>query len=329
MKKLILSLILFTSVTLTSHSQVRLDDFGRIVLNTYLPSNMAITGEAKKLLETKLKEIASTNGMGGSQANQRFIITASVNVGTKDIISGAPQKIAQKINLTLFVGDAVSNTVFSSTNIGLKGVGTNENKAFIDAFNGINPKNKEIVSFLDEGKAKIISYYTIQCDFITKEVGTLVSKQQYDEAIYKLALIPQVCKECYTKAQESIQVIYQQKINYDGDALLSKAKTIWMAEQNPTGAEKAGQLLSQINQFATCYSEIQPLIKKMETKISADENKQWQFEMKKYDDNLEIEKKQRADNLILEKNRINAWREVAVEYSKHQPETVVYTYIVW
>jgi len=329
MKKLIFSLIFFVSFTLPSHSQVKMDDFGRIVLNTYLPSNMAITGEAKKLLETKLKEIASTNGMGGSQANPRFIITASVNVGTKDIISGAPQKTAQKINLTLFVGDAVSNTVFSTTTIGLKGVGTNENKAFIDAFNSINPKNKEIVSFLDEGKAKIISYYSAQCDFITKEIETLVSKQQYDEAIYKLALIPQVCKECYTKAQESIQVIYQQKINYDGDELLSKAKTIWMAEQNPTGAEKAGQMLSQINQFATCYSEVQPFIKTMEAKISADENKQWQFEKKQYADNLEMEKKQRADNLILEKNRINAWREVAVEYAKHQPETVVYTYIVW
>jgi len=102
-----------------------------------------------------------------------------------------------------------------------------------------------------------------------------------------------------------------------------------MAEQNTNGAEKAGQMLSQINQLATCYSEIKNFINTMETKISEEEKKQWQFEMKQYADNLEMEKKQQADNLILDKNRINAWREVAFEYAKHQPETIVYTYIVW
>lgn len=38
--------------------------------------------------------------MGGSQANPRFIITANVNVGTKDIIAGPPQMIAQNIEVT-------------------------------------------------------------------------------------------------------------------------------------------------------------------------------------------------------------------------------------
>jgi hypothetical protein len=329
MKKFILSLILLGTFTFTIKSQVKLNDFGRIILNSYLPADMSITGEAKKLLETKLKEIASINGMGGSAINARFIITASVNTGTKDIISGAPQQIAQKLNVTLFVGDAVSNTIFSSVTISLKGVGTNENKAYIDAFNSINPKNKEVISFLEDGKNKIISYYSSQCDFTANEAKTLVDQQQFDAAIYKLGLVPQVCKECYLKSQETIQDIYQQKINYDGNLLLSKAKAAWTTEQNISGAEKARYFLNQINQFAGSYREVAPFIKQMEAKISADEKIQWQFEMKKYADDIEMEKKQRTDNLILEKNRINAWREVAAEYAKNQPDKVVYTYIVW
>jgi len=329
MKKLILSFILFGAFTFTIQSQVKLDDFGRIILNSYLPNDMSITGEAKKLLETKLKEIASVNGMGGSAVNPRFIISASVNTGTKDIISGAPVQIAQKLYVTLFVGDAVSNTIFSSVTISLKGVGTNENKSFIDAFNGINPKNKEVISFLEEGKSKIISYYSSQCDFTAKEAKTLVSQQQFDAAIYKLGLVPQVCKDCYLKSQETIQEVYQEKINYDGNLLLSKAKTLWTSEQNTIGAEKVGHLLNQINQFACTYTEVEPFVKIMESKISADEKIQWQFEQKKYADDMEMEKKQRADNLVLEKSRINAWREVAAEYAKNQPDKVVYTYIVW
>lgn len=81
--------------------------------------------------------------MGGSETNPRFIITAAVNLGTKDIIAGPPQMIAQNLDITMFVGDALTNTIFSNTTLSLKGVGTNENKAFIEAFKTINPKTKK------------------------------------------------------------------------------------------------------------------------------------------------------------------------------------------
>ena len=152
-----ISVLILTFVVITINAQVKLDDFGRIVLNTYLPDNIAIPSEAKNLLITKLNQITSNNGMGGSQANRRFIITANVNVGTKDIIAGPPQMIAQNLEVTLFVGDAVTNTIFSNTTLSLNGVGTNENKAFIDALKTINPKNKEVLAFLVEGKTKIIN----------------------------------------------------------------------------------------------------------------------------------------------------------------------------
>jgi hypothetical protein len=158
MKKFIAVLIL-TFIAVSSNAQVKLDDFGRIVLNTYLPDKIAIPTEAKNLLLTKLNQITSNNGMGGSQVNPRFIITANVNVGTKDIIAGPPQMIAQNLDVTLFIGDAVTTTIFSNTTLNLKGVGTNENKAFIDALKTINPKNKEVLAFLEEGKNKIINYF--------------------------------------------------------------------------------------------------------------------------------------------------------------------------
>ena len=87
MKKII-TLLILTFAAITINAQVKLDDFGRIVLNTYLPDSIALPAEAKNLLITKLNQITSNNGMGGSQANPRFIITANVNVGTKDIIAG-------------------------------------------------------------------------------------------------------------------------------------------------------------------------------------------------------------------------------------------------
>jgi hypothetical protein len=357
MKKIIAVLIL-TFVAISSNAQVKLDDFGRIVLNTYLPDNIAIPSEAKNLLITKLNQITSNNGMGGSQANPRFIITANVNVGTKDIIAGPPQMIAQNVDVTLFIGDAVTNTIFSNTTLSLKGVGTNENKAFIEAFKTINPKNKEVLAFLEEGKTKIINYYSTNCDFIIKDAQTLVKQEKYDEAIYQLSLVPDVCKDCYFKCLDTLTQIYQQKIDADCKVKFNEAKVTWTAAQTPNGAEKAGDILSTINPMANCQTDVAAFIKEIDAKLKADEKARWQFKMKQYADKIAAQKeqvkiaeekgkrddtyrenqsqrdailqeKQSSRNFELDKIRVNSYREVAVEQAKNQPKTVTYNNIYW
>lgn len=346
MKKIISILILIVA-TISSNAQVKLDDFGRIVLNTCLPDNIAIPTESKNLLITKLDQITSNNGMGGSQANPRFIITANVNVGTKDIIAGPPQMIAQNIEVTLFIGDALTNTIFSNTSLNLKGVGTNENKSFIDALKKINSKNKEIAQFFEEGKNKIINYYNTQCDFIMKDAQTLVKKEKYDEAIYHLSLVPDICQDCYFKCLDTLASIYQQKIDVDCNLKLNEAKMAWGATQNSDAATMVGEILSTINPIAMCQDEVNVLINKIDAKLKADEKSRWEFKMKKYQDEVEAKREQlriaaesgkRADefnenqaqrNFELDKIRVNSYREVAIEQARNQPQNVTYNNINW
>ncbi|MFN3783826.1 MAG: hypothetical protein ACK4R6_07895 [Spirosomataceae bacterium] len=346
MKNFIAVLIL-TIAAITSNAQVKLDDFGRIVLNTYLPDNIAIPTEAKNLLLTKLNQITSHNGMGGSQSNPRFIITANVNIGTKDIIAGPPQMIAQNIEITIFVGDAVTNTIFSNATLSLKGVGINENKAFIEAFKTINPKNKEVIAFLEEGKTKIINYYSTNCDFIIKDAQTLVKQEKYDEAIYQLSLVPDVCKDCYFNCLDTLTHIYQMKIDADCRVKLNEAKVTWSASQTPEGAERSGDILSTINPMATCQKEVDTFIKSIDAKLKADEKARWEFKMKQYADKIAAQKEQvriaeekskRDDtyrenqsqrNYELDKICVTAYRDVAVEYAKNQPKTITYNNIYW
>ncbi len=345
MKKLILLILI--AFQFNGTAQVKLDDFGRIVLNTYLSNNNSIPAEAKKALETKLSQITTNNGMGGSNSNPRFIISAVLNVTTKDIVPGPPQMIAQNIEVTLFIGDAITNTVFSNTTISIKGVGTNENKSLIDAVKNINPKNKDITAFLEEGKNKIISYYATQCDFIIKDSETLAKQEKFDEAIYKLALVPEVCKECYFKCLDDLTKIYQLKIDADCKLKFNEAKTTWSANQTPKGAEMVGDILSSINPMATCQPEISTFIKNIDIKLKADEKARWQFKMKQYADKIVAQKEQvriaeekgkRDDNyrenqsvrnLELDKIRVNSYREIAVEEARNQPKTVTYNNIYW
>lgn len=317
MKKII-SILLIAIVTSTGFAQTKVDDFGRIVLNAYLPDNIALPAEAKNMLMTKLNQITTMNGIGGSEANPRFVITAAVNIGTKDIIAGPPQMIAQNIDITLFVGDAINNTVYANVSLSIKGVGTNENKAFIEAIKTINPQNKDVLLFLEEGKKKVLNYYNTQCDFIIKDALTLTKQEKYDEAIYQLAIVPNVCKECYFKCLDTITNIYQQKIDADCKTKLSKAKTMWAGQQNISNAENVLNILSDINYNAACFSEVNLLTKQINNKLMADEKARLELALKKYNDKIDLEKKQ-----------IDAYKEVAVEYAKNQPKTITYNNIYW
>ena len=317
MKKFIAVLIL-TVATISSNAQVKLDDFGRIVLNTYLPDKIAIPVEAKNLLFTKLNQITSNNGMGGSQANPRFIITANVNVGTKDIIAGPPQMIAQNIDITFFVGDAITNTIFSNTTLNLKGVGTNENKAFIDALKTINPKNKEVLAFLEEGKNKIINYYSTNCDFIIKEATTLSDQFKFNEAIYNLMMVPNVCKECYFKAKDAATLIFNKKIDIDCTEKLKEAKLIWAAEPTENGALKASAIMISIIPSANCKTEINKLASEIKNKLQLEQKKKYDFDM------LEMQKRYDTEQKI-----IDAQKQIALEQAKNKPQTVTYNIIYW
>jgi hypothetical protein len=317
MKKII-CFIALTVVTITSTAQLKLDDFGRVILNSYLPDNINLPSEAKSLLNTKLNQIASNNGMGGSQANPRFIITANVNVGTKDIIAGPPQLIAQNIDITFFVGDAITNTIYANTTLSLKGVGTNENKAFIEAIKTINPKNKELLSFLEEGKIKIINYYATQCDFILKQANTLADQFKFNEAIYELMTVPDICKECYFKSKDEATLIFKKKIESDCTEKLKEAKLIWAAEPNENGALKAATVMISIVPSDNCKTEINKLSIDIKNKLQIDQKKKYDYDM------LDMQKRYDTEQKI-----IDAQKQIALEQAKNQPKTITFQTIYW
>lgn len=305
-------------ISLYAQEVPKLNDFGRVALYPCVSEKSKLPEEAKNQLEIKLKQIASSYGMACSNTNPRFILSAEISITTKDIIAGPPQQVSQNMDITFFVGDAIDSKIFSNIVISTNGVGTNLNKALIDAIKNINPKKKEIQSCIEEGKNKIINYYATQCDFIIKDAETLAKQEKYDEAIYNLALVPEVCKDCYFKTSNIITTLFQQKIDTDCKAKLSKAKILWNGQQNIKQAEEVIAVISDINPNASCYGATESFAKEITAKIKADEKARLELALKKYHDKMELDKK-----------RIDAYKEVAVEYGKNQPKTITYNNIIW
>ena len=318
MKKTLIIIIL-AIVQVTVSTAQNTNDIGRIVLHSVvIDQENKLPAETKTFLETKLSQIASNNGVGGNGINPRFIIAAKINITTKDIIAGPPQMVAINTEITFFVGDAITKELYANETISSKGVGTNENKSLIDAIKNINTKNPSLMNLVENGKNKIVNYYSQQCDFIISRSKTLADKQNYDEAIYELMQVPDVCKDCYLKCMASVKTIWQKKINRDCTLKLNEAKNKWNASQNSNGATVVAELIANIEPAASCYKEALALTENIKNKVEADEKKAWDFKMKQY-----------ADGVQMEQQRIESSKSIAIAYAQNQPKTIVYNRIIW
>ncbi|GGG52407.1 hypothetical protein [Bizionia arctica] len=319
-KYLTLAVCLFCNFILTSQNEEgKTDDLGRIIINSYVPSQIeGLPPSARGLLENKLSQITSKNGMGGRSFNPRFIITPNINVLTKDITPTAPPMTALTLEVIFYIGDGIDGTLFANTSIQVKGVGTNETKAYISALKQIKTSNTALKELLEEGKTKIIEYYNSQCDFILKEAQVLESQKEYDSAIFKLTSVPDVCKECYDNCMDAVAPIYQKQIDRACEVKLAEAKNAWNANQNIEGANNVSYYLEGIDPNAACFSEVKKLTNQIANRIKEIDQKEWDFKFKEQQNAVDIQK-----------SMIKAAQEIGVAYGNNQPQTITYNTRGW
>lgn len=317
MKNIVFILLSFLSIN-NLKAQVG-TDANRIILNSIvLDKDNKIPEEAKTQLLSKLTQISTKSGMGGNSLTQRFVIAAKINIQTKDIIAGPPQMIAINSEIVFFIGDIETNQVFASYSISAKGVGGNENKALISSIQNINVNSSPLLDFTQTGKNKIIQYFAEQCDYIIKRAQTKAEQQLFDESIYDLMQVPEVCQSCFMKCLSAAQPIYKKKIDRDGEMKLNQARVKWNANQNRQGGEDAASILSLIEPESASYKNAVTLSETIREKIEAIDKRNWDFKMKKYD-----------NAVSLETQRIESIRQAAIAYYQNLPKTIIYNHIIW
>tara|TARA_B100001758_G_scaffold217676_1_gene204637 strand:- start:8442 stop:9539 length:1098 start_codon:yes stop_codon:yes gene_type:complete len=263
MKNILLTLITFIFIGVNSDLQAqnnlgKTDDVGRIAIKTIMPNIPDMPSGAERILLTRMTQIASKNGL--ASYGSRFIMYPRVDILTQDVIASAPPKHAYTLNVSLRIADNMTRTIYSTTDITLKGVGNNETKAYISALKGLSYRHRDVKDFIEEGKTKIIEFYNSQCDFIIKEAESLAGKKEYDRAIYTLITIPSICKDCYMKGQDASVEVYKQKMENEcmqniADARAAKAKDNY---------DLAASYLSGILPDVSCYADAQALLKEIE-----------------------------------------------------------------
>jgi len=235
------------------------DDEARIVLNTFIPDDILKEApHARKLFYSKLAQIASLNGVGGSKSdvNSRFIISGNLNVLTKDIMPTSPPKYLVTIETTLAIGDGVDGKAFATEYIEFKGIGGSDDKAFLSAIKKVNPRHRMVKQLVEEGKKKIIEYYNSKCDFIAKTANTQKELRQFDLAIYTLSQVPNVCRDCFETSMDLAARIAEEKFEFECQSKISETKALIVAGE----FIEASKILTFYNKDMVCSVEIEALL---------------------------------------------------------------------
>ena len=296
------------------------DDLGRIAIVPYVTDQIEDLPEiAKNNLRSKMAQILTKQGIAGSAGfSSQFIMVPNVSVLSKDVVAGAPPKVALNLEVAFYIGDGINGVKYGSAAVMAKGVGQTETKAYVSALRNISSSNKELANLIETAKERILEYYNDGCDFILKEADNLAAQNKFDEALYALSSVPVVSKECFNKAQDRIGNVYQQMIDRDCDMLLNQATNAWNAGQNYEAAVEATNLLNQIEPESACFSKVKTLSKNIRAGIKDTNNKEWAMLNKQLESITEIEK-----------NRLSTTKEIALAYANNQPKNVVYNVKGW
>ena len=307
-------LILFTVLNIAPSFSQTDNGVGKIALSIVMPDNvegLSVSNLSK--LETKITQILTATGLAATGYNNNFVIYPKFAVYETSIVESGMQDITiSNCELSLFIKQVDNNVIFATVSKPLKGNGKDKQISITNAISKINIKDPEFQSFIDNGKTKIVAYYESKCGDIIAKSESLVKMQDFEQALGLLMTVPEEVS-CYNKVQEKSIEAYKAYQNQKCIVQLQEAKT-QLAANNYNSALR---ILSQIDPSTPCFKESQILVEKAATKVDQEEKKQWEFQMKVYN-----------DNVSLQKQRINAIKDIAVAYYKSKPTTVNYTYLI-
>lgn len=260
--------------------------------------------QVESYLTNRLRNLVLGAGEYSSLSDGQFAIALSYNTLDKQIVGGTPTKIVYNINVFLLIVDLRGQTIYSSYNVDLKGIGNNETKALMNCFRGLNNGNEGIERFVQEGKRRVIDYYDKNFIQIISKAKVDASMKNFDAAIYSLLSIPE-CSKGYSAALEILPVVYRQFVNQHCNENLAQARAAWYASPNSDGASIAGVYLSEIYPDASCYGDAVQLFKEIRKQMG----EEWKFVMKQYN-----------DAIALERQQMKMMRDIAIAYAQNQPK---------
>ncbi len=310
MKKIFLSLFALLAFAVGASAQ--------ILVTPYVDENMeGVTQNTRNLMTNKVSSILSTNGFEVGGHSGRFVLGVHWDILDKEVIPGPPTKVSYKLQVSFCLGDGETGTKFAATSFEVAGVGSTEEQAVRNAVRKIGNKAPQITEMVATAKNRIIEYYDTNGPAIIASAKSLIAQREYNAAIGTLYLIPMGCKH-YDTAQQMMTTAYMDYINTTSASALAEAQAAWSADPSEANAQRVMDLLSGVDPASSSAAGAASLRKSVYSRVKS-----------LADAEIAHQRKMDQQQINLEKQRINAVRDVAVAYAKNQPRVIYKVHHWW
>ena len=329
MKKMLLSFVLLMCVS-ASMAQIQITPFIDEQNCNAMPNGIC------EILNQKLSNVISQNGIQSQMGQSRFVLTCNVTEESKNVLSTSPTQIAYVLDLHLYIGDGETGAKYISQSFRAKGVGNTEEKAYRNAIKNLQARSQQMTEFVGKGKARILGYYENNKEQILSSIRSCVDGKNLEQAAYELCLIPQEVSY-YNDIQILLGKVNEKIVDNNSSDLFLQAKSVWASEQNESTANQVVNLITQIDANASCYAEAHKFMQSVTARMEQLNNREWAARQRQLAHEREMEmvrennrstetkmriKAQRDTNIAT----IKAVRDVAVEYAKRRPRVVYHVH---
>jgi hypothetical protein len=266
-------------------------------------------------LKDKIIQSASLFGICGEGLHSDFVIYPVITFNDAGSSSGMKELNVLSLDLSIYVKNINDKKIFSTYTTRLTGTGQTSSTALSNCINEFKVNDQKINEFYANASKKIAEYYASNCNSIISKAEMLGKMEKYDEAFALLMSIPKEISPCYEQIIAKSISIYKSYVNKNCNEILIRAEA-QIAEKHYSSALS---LLSSIDPTSDCFDDSRKAIKQIETLITLEEKRKWEDLNKKY-----------ANEIELEKLRINSITEIAKAYYQSKPTTLNYyeVYIV-
>lgn len=271
-----------------------------------------ISESTAKAVANRLMRALSTGGTVADENYGQLYMSADFSHLYTETLAGPPIQEVVHTQMTVYVADIFGNKVFDSETFDLRGVGTSQQRAFINALSALNGNNKKLSDFVGRAKQKTLKYFDNNYKSLLQKAERAASMRDYDQALYYTTLIPECCKG-YSEASAATLRYFKAYNDFRGTQLLNQAKAEFAASPNPEGARKAYALLALIDPDSSAYGAAMKFAEEVKKRS-----------LEEYDF---VNHRPYEDAVELKKQYINAAKEVGVAYGKGQRDTT--TNILW
>jgi hypothetical protein len=262
---------------------------GNIPISVVVPQQVDYLDASQSVrLGKKMTDAVTRSGLSASNGGSSIIMYPLFSIEKEDVVEGGMQNIrVVNADISFTVKNLESDIIYASYNRQIRGSGSSRQRAINDAISKIPVNDKDFDRFIQQGREKILAYYEGNCSNILLRAESCAKRQQYEEAIALIASIPDAAS-CYPQALGAIEKFYPAYQNQQCNELLQKAQTLYAAHKY----NEALSVLYGLKVFSTdCHSEIKTLISTIESSLSAEEKRQWDFLVQQYNNRAALQEK--------------------------------------